>query len=111
TRGEVDRTMATLDDGMGRFIFPVLTERVRILESGTFYIAPAGEPIDIDSDLRPRAFLQTRGNLDQNVTVVEGTLPAPGSGDVIPVAIGAAAAAPDRLDLAVGDEFDILPFW
>ncbi|HEY7294511.1 MAG TPA: FtsX-like permease family protein, partial [Dehalococcoidia bacterium] len=81
----------------------------------TFYLSPPGQPAST-ADNRPRSFLQYQDGLPDHVRVVEGSLtlhtdpsPDPTKPPTVQVVIGKASA--DRLNVHVGDRFDLHPYW
>ena len=85
---------------------------VRQGASATFYPAPVGTLPAYDDDTRPRGNLLFRSDLEDFIVVVDGELSAvlaPGSDGALPVAVGRQTAEVNGI--AVGDEFDLYPFW
>ncbi|MGK2964362.1 MAG: ABC transporter permease, partial [Tepidiformaceae bacterium] len=106
---QTEETIEALEDplriGPGRYA----TEVVRGIQSGTFYLTRAGEPIDLRDPERRRSYFVSRTGLAEHVTI-EGRLPGPeASAETIEVAVGAPTA--ERLGVAIGDSFDLYPFW
>lgn len=95
----------TFSSGPGRFT----SAAVRALRSGTFYLAPPGGAVNLEDPARPRAYFQSRAGYEDHI-VVEGALPSGTlAGDAVEAAIGAPSAR--RLGVAIGDIFDLYPFW
>jgi len=91
---------------------PASASVVRQGASATFYPVPAGEIPDFDDDGRPRSNFIFRSDLESNVRVVDGELPAvmaPGAEGPLFVAIGSLTA--ELNGLSVGDNLDLFPFW
>lgn len=102
-----DTVERTLDAHAG----DVLGERIHYGRSATFYLTEPGEPVPEDEG-RPRAHFQFADDLDDHTQLVEGRMPdAPRftTRPEIEVLIGQAAA--EQLGLALGDTFDLYPFW
>jgi len=100
-------TVAIDEAGQG-----ALTLASRQGTSGTFYPTPPGDTPDLSDSNRPRANVLFRTNLERHIEVVAGaypetTLVAPDG--PLEVLVGAATA--EGVGVAVGDEFDIHPFW
>ena len=82
--------------------------------SDTFFLTPPGGQVDQDDSDRPRSHFQFIDGLEDRVNLTAGgergdvTVSDEGY-PVVPVWLGAAAA--DQLDVAVGDVFDLHPFW
>jgi len=81
----------------------------------TFYLSPPGQPAPA-ADNRPRSFLQYQDGLPDHVRVTDGALtlhtdPAsdPKQPPIVQAVIGKATA--DRLNVHVGDRFDLHPYW
>lgn len=91
-----------------------LEELVVAGRSATFFLTAPGEPVPED-DLRPRAHFLFSTGVEDHVRLVEGRAPEPaeppppGSAPSLEVWLGKAAA--DQLGVAVGDQFDLHPFW
>lgn len=82
--------------------------------SDTFFLSDVGGTYDEDDEARPRAHFQFRDDIEERVEVVAGEAPGePGTTDegypLIPVWLGAPAA--ESLGVAVGDVYDLHPFW
>ncbi|MGE3961480.1 MAG: FtsX-like permease family protein [Dehalococcoidia bacterium] len=80
--------------------------------SATFYPTAPGVSPDLGDSGRDRANVLFRTDLDQHIEVIEGVFPpevlaAPDG--PLEVLVGAATA--EALGVAVGDEFDLHPFW
>jgi len=109
---DFQRRRETVDATLERYLGGVLGEVVRFGRTATFYVAAPGEPVPEDQD-RPRGHFQFADDFLRHVEVVAGDwpqAPSPGSGaPEVGVAIGQEAA--ERLGVAVGDRFDLHPFW
>ncbi|MEX2081665.1 MAG: FtsX-like permease family protein, partial [Dehalococcoidia bacterium] len=109
SRVEVDHlaeiTEAEFDSNVARF----MRDRIRSLRSGTFFPAPAGTPVDLEDELRPRAFLQSREDILEHVTI-EGAAPS-GYATLTNIEAAVGRPAAERLGIQVGDQFDLYPFW
>lgn len=84
----------------------------RIATSATFYPSTNGQKPDQRNEARPRANLIVRSALQDEVTVVQGTLPPThgrGASGPIPVAIGEETAKSQNL--RIGSTIDLYPFW
>ncbi len=101
----VQQIESQFDASVGRYT----RGRLHHLRSGTFYpTAPGPEP-DLANDGRPRAHFQARTSLLDHV-LVQGRPPnSTATAQTIEAAIGKPAA--DRLDVSIGDQFDLYPFW
>ncbi len=89
------------------------SEYLRYGRTATFFLTPPGAPVPPDED-RPRAHFQFFDGLEARVRVLAGRPPRPAS----PPAQGAPAVeawvssqAAQQLGIAVGDRFDLHPFW
>ena len=93
----------------------VLSEIVRYGRTDTFFLTQPGAAVDPEDDLRPRAHFQFYAGLYDHVTVTEGSRPGPppdslaGRPPTLEVMLGAAAA--EALGVAIGDTWDLHPFW
>ncbi|GAB4329248.1 MAG: ABC transporter permease [Dehalococcoidia bacterium] len=91
-----------------------LDELVVAGRSATFFLTAPGETVP-DDDLRPRAHFLFSNGVEDHVRVVEGRAPEPaepappGSAPALEVWLGREAA--EQLGVAVGDTFDLHPFW
>ena len=105
----VEITGRQLATGVGE----ILDATVRYGRSDTFFLAPVGVPPDLEDDGRPRSHFQFYEGLDEQIEVVEGRIAeiaSPASGaPAVEVMLGAKAAV--QLGVAVGDSFDLHPFW
>ena len=109
---QYQRSGDNVDRAVTSALGPAFESEVRTGRSATFYPAPAGQLPDFDDDTRPRGNVLFRSDLDAHIRVVEGALPAAADPDVdapVPAAVGAATAALNGI--AVGDQFDLFPFW
>ena len=84
---------------------------VRQGTSATFYPSPPGGAPDLEDQGRPRANFRFRSNLLDHTTLTAGRLPELGltPDGAIEVLLGAATA--QLRGFAVGDRFDLHPFW
>lgn len=87
-------------------------EVLRYGRTATFFLTRPGESVPSDED-RPRAHFQFFDGLDQRVRVVEGRPPraASASAGAPTVEAWVSRAAAAQLGIAVGDRFDLHPFW
>ena len=80
--------------------------------SQTFYLTPPDGRVDEGDARRPRAVLRFRDALDQHVTPAAGAFPrAVAPADGAPVLVAVAANLASRSSVAVGDRFDLHPWW
>ena len=83
----------------------------RQIMSATFFPTAPGGTVDSGDADRPRSNILVRTDLDSQVRVLEGAYPAeqPDAAEVVEVLVGARTAA--EHGIAVGEEFDLHPFW
>jgi hypothetical protein len=85
---------------------------VRAGSSATFYPVTPGHAPNLDDATRPRGNLLFRSDIESHVRIIEGSFPDPVPPDhdqPLPAAIGLHTA--ELNDLALGDTFDLFPFW
>lgn len=91
----------------------VLDAIVRYGKTDTFFLTPEGGAVNQDDDRRPRSNFQFYENLNDHIHVVDGrlaeTAPAGSGPPHVEVMIGEGGA--EQLGVAVGDTFDLHPFW
>lgn len=89
----------------------ILGERIHYGRSATFYLTEPGQPVPVDEG-RPRAHFQFADEYEKHTRLVEGRMPGPPRSTTRPeveVLIGKDAAG--QLGVALGDTFDLHPFW
>jgi ABC-type lipoprotein release transport system permease subunit len=102
-----------IEDAATRHLGGLLAGQTWIGRSATFFPTPPGGAVT-DDPARLRANVQFISGLEPHIEVISGELPvaavapADGSPPSIEVALGAETAA--KLDIKVGDRFDIHPF-
>jgi ABC-type antimicrobial peptide transport system permease subunit len=104
----------TTDEIIGGNGGDVVDQLIHYGRSATFYLAPTSSTVAPTEQDRPRAHFQFVDELDQHVKVSAGTAPATrarlDSGALVVEAwIGKATA--DRLNVTVGQEFNLFPHW
>ena len=85
---------------------------VRAGSSATFYPVTPGRVPNLDDDTRPRGNLLFRSDIEPHVRIIEGSFPDPVPPDYdqpLPAAVGLHTA--ELNGLALGDTFDLFPFW
>ncbi len=101
----------TIDGTLNRKLGSILSDVVHYGRSATFYLAEPGQPFP-EEDTRPRAHFQFVDDFDKHVALVDGRQPNAPTGDSPPhieVLFGKAAA--EDLGVALGESFDLHPFW
>lgn len=105
---------STTVDAVERKTRGFLDELVVAGRSATFFLTAPGEAVPED-DLRPRAHFLFSSGIEDHIRLVEGRAPGPaqapppGAAPTLEVWLGADAA--EQLGVAVGDTFDLHPFW
>ncbi|MPZ48732.1 MAG: FtsX-like permease family protein [Dehalococcoidia bacterium] len=111
-----DKNLELIEASAGQAIGPLVRGSITSGgRSSTFFPTPPGSAVAVNDDSRYRSHLQFLTGIDTHIRVTEGRFPtdiaaAPaGSPPAIEVAIGADTAR--RLNLSIGQRFDLHPFW
>lgn len=110
-RDEYQRSAQRIERTVRDTLGSATGEALRQGTSQTFYLTPPGARVDEGDPARPRAVLRFRDSMDQHLAVTAGTLPRGGAPVGAPLPVSVAAGFASQNQVAVGDRFDLHPWW